>query len=134
MAKFKSDSSEMQKRTTFVYGLLLQGFQRKQIIQYCAKYKISDRMIDKYIVKAREIFTKDQQVEIDIKRSEIISQYYHLYQQSYDIEDFKECKNILKEIADIIGVKAPQLLEISGNQDKPLSMGKVEMIITERKT
>ena len=92
--------------------MLIQGYQRKSVIQYCAeKYDIEERQADEYIRKARDIMHSDMQISVEIKKSEILTQYYDLYNKSYKIEDYRECRNVLKEISDIFGVEAAKKIE-----------------------
>lgn len=129
----KSDSSEVKRRVIFVYGLKMQGIQTGDILRIASeKYEVSERQIETYINRAKVFIKKDNNFDLEEKKAEIISQYYHLYQQNYDIEDFKECKNVLKEIADIIGVKAAKVHVLEGNPKKPLEMIKPQIIIKER--
>lgn len=105
---YKSDSSEMEKRVNTIYLMILQGFQRKQVIQYCAdNFKIGERQTDSYLIKAREIIKSNIDNDTSSKKNEILNQFYDLYQKNYSLEDFKECRNILMSISQILGVQAP---------------------------
>lgn len=131
--KLKSDTSEIKRRVLVVYGLILQGIQTVDILRFASeKYNVSDRQVETYIKRAKIISKKDNDFNIEEKRAEIIAQYYHLYQLSYEQEDYKECRNLLKEIADIIGVKAAKVHVLEGNPHKPLQMLKPQIIIKER--
>lgn len=131
--KLKSNSSETKRRIIFVYGLILQGLQTMDILRFASeKYDVSNRQVETYIKRAKAISKKDNDFNIEEKKAEIIAQYYHLYQLSYEQEDYKECRNLLKEIADIIGVKAAKVHVLEGNPDKPLEMLKPQIIIKER--
>lgn len=46
----------------------------------------------------------DSQKDLEYKKSEILSQYYDLYNKSYALEDYKECKNVLQLISITLGV------------------------------
>jgi hypothetical protein len=101
----KSDSSEMEKRINLIYAMLLQGLQRKTIIQYGTKeWSICDRQVDDYLSSARKLMSDDSQKDLEYKKSEILSQYYDLYNKSYALEDYKECKNVLQLISITLGV------------------------------
>lgn len=117
----KSDSTELDSRVNTVYAMLLQGFQRKRIIQYVAeKHDVGERQIDNYIAKARDIMSNDNKVEIELKKSEILSQLYDLYGKNLKIDDFRECRNILNQIAEVLGVKAPAKSEVVVKSEQPL--------------
>lgn len=119
----KSDSTEIEKRVNVIYLMLIQGFQRKTIIQYCAKnFEIGERQADEYIKKARDTMSAEMDIATDLKKSEILSQLYDLYTKNYKIEDYRECRNILSQISDILGVKAPEKVE-SNSIIKLISLG-----------
>ena len=113
---YKSDSSEMEKRVNTVYLMLLQGFQRKQIIQYCSEqFKIGERQTDEYLGKAREIIKSNIDCDTSNKKNEVLNQFYDLYQKNYALEDYRECKSVLLAIASILGVEAPKKTDITSN-------------------
>lgn len=129
VSKGKSDSSEVEKRINTIYLMLLQGFVRKQIIQYATEtWGITERWTDEYLSKAREIFRHNLAEDTENKKFEILSQYYDLYQKSYKLEDYKECRSILKEIAVVLGVEAPKKIDHTTNGEsisiKPIQWSK----------
>lgn len=116
---YKSDSSEMEKRVNTIYLMLLQGFQRKQIIQYCAdNFKIGERQTDDYLGKAREIIKSNIDCDTSNKKNEVLNQFYDLYQKNYSLEDYRECRNVLLSIAGILGVQAPTRTDITSGGEK----------------
>lgn len=131
---YKSDSSEMDKRVNIVYLMLLQGFQRKQIIQYCAdNFQIGERQTDEYLGKAREIIKSNIDCDTSSKKNEILNQFYDLYQKNYALEDYRECRNLLTNISNILGVEAPKKTDITSNGETikvPTSI-QVEIITNE---
>jgi hypothetical protein len=116
---YKSDSSEMEKRINIVYLMILQGFQRKQIIQYCSdEFKVGERQTDEYLKQARKIVNENILDDSGLKKNEIINQLYDLYQKNYNLEDYRECRNILAQISDIFGVRAPIKTDITSGGEK----------------
>lgn len=108
----KADIAEHDKRVNEVYLMLLQGFVRKQIIQYASEnYKIGERSTDDYIRKARELFKSNLETETESKKFQILTQYYDLYNKNYKEEDFRECRNILKDISVVLGIEAPKKID-----------------------
>ena len=106
----------MEKRVNTVYLMLLQGFQRKQIIQYCSEqFKIGERQTDEYLGKAREIIKSNIDCDTSNKKNEVLNQFYDLYQKNYALEDYRECKSVLLAIASILGVEAPKKTDITSN-------------------
>lgn len=124
----KSDTTEMKKRVNDIYLLLLQGFQRKSIIQYCAEnYKIQERQVDVYLTKARKLISENIIDDCNYKQNEILTQLYDLYQKNYDEEDFKECRNILGQISLILGVNAP-IKTVNNNFNEVITKEEVSLI------
>jgi hypothetical protein len=116
---YKADSSEMEKRVNTIYLMILQGFQRKQIIQYCSNtYKIGERQTDAYLIKAREIIKANIDCDTSSKKNEVLNQFYDLYQKNYALEDYRECKSVLLAIAGILGVQAPTKTDITSGGEK----------------
>lgn len=114
--RHKSDSSEMEKRINTIYLMLLQGYERKQIIQYCTEnYNISERQTDEYLKKAREMFKQNACDDLDGKKFHILSQFNDLYQKNYKLEEYKECRNILKDISSVLGIDAPKKVDHTTN-------------------
>ena len=125
----KSDSSEFDKRVNTVYLLILQGFQRKQIIQYVSEnYKVGERQTDNYLEKAREIIKSNIDNDTSSKKNEILNQFYDLYQKNYQLEDYRECRNLLSNISNILGIEAPKKTDITTNGKEISNALKVEIV------
>lgn len=119
--KDKSNASEMQKRINLVYSMYMQGIQSNQIVRFISeKYSISGRQVENYITKAREIMDSDTKLELGIIKSQIVAQLWDLYHKNMKIEDYRECRNILNQIAEIFGVKAPLKSELTVKEEQPL--------------
>ena len=58
MAK-KSTNAETTRRVNEVYALLARAYTRQQVIQHCSNWEVSDRQIDTYILRARQLLDKD---------------------------------------------------------------------------
>jgi hypothetical protein len=100
-------SVDKQKRIFDVYTLMLQGANRQQIIQYCSeKYKVTERATDYYIEDARKLMKENflKTDDANFMKSEIYARLESLYQQNIEIDDLKECRNILKDIRDMLGL------------------------------
>ena len=55
----KVTKAESTLRTQQVYGYLSHGYSRAQILQEVSAWGLSDRMVDNYIAKARELLEED---------------------------------------------------------------------------
>ena len=55
----KVTKAESILRTQEVYGYLSHGYSRAQILQQVSDWGLTDRMVDNYIAKARDLLTED---------------------------------------------------------------------------
>ena len=55
----KSTKAESTLRTQEVYSLLTQAYTRQEILQHCSIWQVSDRQVDTYIARAREMLDAD---------------------------------------------------------------------------
>ena len=125
---------EKDKRINAVHTLILQGASNSQIVQYCSKeYKITDRATYNYINEVRAIIREDflKTDDADVMKSEIFARLENLYQQNMDIDDLKECRNILKDIRDMLGLNAPQKTDITTKGESVNNAISVQIIKTD---
>lgn len=107
-------SAERTRRIQEVHELILSGSSRSQIMQYCAtKFKAHQRAIDTYIAESKAIMIENFQKATDIDgfKAEIYNRLEDLYQRNLEIEDFKACQTVLKDIREMIGLNAPAKIE-----------------------
>jgi hypothetical protein len=113
-------SAERMERVDAVFRLLLSAKKRFEIIQFCREsFNVGEEAVDRYIADARERI-RESMVENDIKdiKSTIIARLEDLYSQNYDIENFAECRNVLKQTAEILGVFAPTKIDHTTDGEK----------------
>jgi hypothetical protein len=102
-------SAEKARRVNSVLTLVLQGASRDVIIQYCAKeFKTNIRASDEYLAKAKQLLIENfaKTKEKELMQAEIFARFENLYQQNIEIDDLRECRNILKDISDLLGLNA----------------------------
>lgn len=92
--------------------------QRKDIIQYFTKkwkeegYLKSTnvlsqaRTIDNYIKKVRLSYFNFEN-DIEIEKGRTLARYEDLYAKNIKIQDYKAALQVIKEITELIGIKAP---------------------------
>lgn len=107
------------ERINAVRDMLIQGYDRTYILQSCAeKHNINDRCIDGYISEAKKIIKSDFERCFDVEdfKSEIYGRYQDLYKKNYEIEDFRECRNVIADMNKLLGLNAPKKIEIETNE------------------
>jgi hypothetical protein len=120
-------SAEKARRVNSVLTLVLQGASRDVIIQYCAKeFKTNIRASDEYLAKAKQLLIENfaKTKEKELMQAEIFARFENLYQQNIEIDDLRECRNILKDISDLLGLNAATKMDhtTKGEQIKTLQV------------
>ncbi len=103
-------SLERDKRVNEVLTLILQGATTHQIKEYCVNnYNLNQSAMYAYIEDAKAILKENFTKTFDVEafKAEIYGRLENLYQQNMDIDDFKECRNIIKDINLMLGLNAP---------------------------
>ena len=114
-------SIERERRIQEVKKLTLEGFTRSQIIRYCSdKYNIGTRCTEGYITDVKLQLLEDfnslgAKEEIT---AQIFSRLEDLYQKNVDIDDYKECRAILKDLREMLGIAQPTKLDVTTNGEK----------------
>jgi predicted DNA-binding protein YlxM (UPF0122 family) len=111
-------SLERFNRINTVKTLMLQGCSTSQITKYCEEtYNLGQTATYDYIKEAKQLMIDDFHKTTDFEafKAEIYNRLEDLYQKSMDIDDFKECRNILKDIREMLGVNAPTKTDLTTN-------------------
>ena len=105
----KSTNAEIELRVATVAEMIIKGQKRNNIVRYSSEnWKIGERQAEKYIVKAWEKI--EQNTDIDVKKEIKLqrARFEDLYQKSYNIQDYRECRQVLDSIAKLIGLNSPE--------------------------
>ena len=104
MAK-KSTNAEAQFRTNTVYGLLVDGRSRADIIQFAAEnWQISDRQADTYIQKARVKIEQDCELSRPQFLAEALAGLRSIRQQAERRGQMQVAINALRLQAELVGL------------------------------
>lgn len=124
-------SVERIKRVSEVKELLIKGASRGQIMQFCAEnYKTNERVVDDYIHDAKDEIKQyfNDNFDKDYIKANLIERLEDLYRNNLDMDDFRECRNVIKDLRDILGLDEAKKIvnnNININQDvTPISFVK----------
>ena len=119
MAK-KSEKATVIERTELVFTMQTRGYRRCEIIQYASEngWDIGDRQVDNYILKANEILQAQSETVRERELGRAISNFRELYKKSFEIHDFKACKDIQKEIVSLLGLSEAKKLDHTTDGEK----------------
>ena len=111
-------SIERERRISEVHALILQGASSSQIVDYCGQnFKVERSASFMYIAEAKKIIIENFEKTFDKDgfKAEIYARLENLYQQNMDIDDFKECRNILKDLREMLGLNSASKLDLTTN-------------------
>ena len=109
-------SLERDKRVAEVHTLILQGASASQIIEYCRKnFNVNQAASYFYIAEAKVILKQNFEKTFDKDgfKAEIYARLEDLYQQNMDVDDFKECRVILKDLREMLGLNEPTKVDLT---------------------
>lgn len=121
MAGEKVGDAESEKRTNIILGLLIDGYQRRDIIEYIREqtdWGIQRAQIDNYIRKANDELEELAKFERSKEFGRAIVRLSKLYKQNMELKENKDALEVLKEIHKLYGLYAPQtVLNLNRNTD-----------------
>lgn len=127
--KPKTPTVEVNRRVGVIENMLLNGFGRRQIIQYAAMeegekkaWNLSDRQIDTYIERAKKQIEEDALPEREFLIKAALRRYNDLYGKSHNIGDYRTCTVVQAHIDKLMGLNAPENVKhnISGEDGQPI--------------
>jgi len=114
MAAKKSTDIEIRLRVEEVYTLLLGGARRKEILQYAAKWELSDRQVDYYISEAQDLIQAQVDKRTDYEFAKAIIRLEGIYTKTLKVQDYKTALAAVKELQTLFGLYPASKVENSG--------------------
>ena len=100
----KVTKAESTLRTQEVYGYLSKGFSRAQILQEVSVWGLSDRMVDNYIAKARELLEEDCNISRQAYLAELLQRLRSYEQSAAKRGQYQVAGNSATQQAKLIGL------------------------------
>ena len=100
----KVTKAESILRTQEVYGYLSKGFSRAQILQEVSAWGLSDRMVDNYIAKARELLEEDCNISRQAYLAELLQRLRSYEQSAAKRGQYQVAVNSATQQAKLIGL------------------------------
>lgn len=111
----KSSKHIIKERIKEVSIMLINGFSREEILQNTSNlWNVSDRQIDTYIAKARDLIENSIKRKIEYDFAKAVRRYEDLYNKALENKDYKLAVSINKELTNLQGLNKVQV-EHSGN-------------------
>ena len=103
----KSTKGEKEFRIQAVYGLLVDGRSRTDILQFTSEnWEVTERTGDQYIQWARQRLEADCQITREALLAEALAGYRSIRQQAERRGQLMVAKSCLDATLDIVGIKA----------------------------
>lgn len=129
-------SVEREKRIEAVKQMLLQGYTRSSIIKYCQNnFKVEVNTVDVYMMDAKAIIRSDfDSLNDNVTLVAIIyGRLEDLFQKNEDVADYKEQRNVLKDIRDLLGIDKARKLDLTTDGEKLNSNNVISVEIVQPK-
>lgn len=97
-------NAESALRTNEIYGYLTLGYSRGQILQEVADWNLSERMVDHYIKKARDLLEKDCEMARPAFLAELLSRLRIYEQKAAKRGQYQVAVNSAAQQAKLIGL------------------------------
>lgn len=100
-----ADQNEILERINKTYSLLLMGKKTRDISKFIAKtYNVCEKTSYNYIAKAKLLRDEDVKEYREEALSDQIALLRNLYDKNYKIQDLKECRGVLAQISQLLGL------------------------------
>lgn len=70
---------------------------------------LTKRQFEFDLAEAKELIKEYHVEDVEFQVSEIVKHYWELYSKNFKLQDYRECRNILKDIAALKGLIAQQV-------------------------
>lgn len=77
---------------------------------------MSVRMTDEYIAKANAMISDLHEQDVDYYRKLILARQEDLYNRNFKIQDYRECRQVLQDIAKLLGANEPDKTDVTVQQ------------------
>lgn len=110
----KKSSIEVEERVLFILDLLSKGIKgTSDIFRFFSdEYpELTKRQFEYDLKKAKDRIKEYFYEEIDDLRNELSKHLWELYNKNLKIQDYRECRNIIKTISELTGADAPKQID-----------------------
>jgi hypothetical protein len=123
---------EREMRVNAVKQMLLQGYTRSTIIKYCKdNYNVEVNTVDIYMMDAKAIIKEDFNALNDPETlvATIYGRLEDLFQKNEEISDYREQRNVLKDIRDMLGIDKATKQTIDLSVDAKLTKDQIDKLV-----
>lgn len=113
----KHSDAERDERIAFLIELHSKGVcGTSDLFRFFSeRYPLTRRQFEYDLKKAREQIKEYHADQIEDLSALLVRNLWELYSKNLRVQDYRECRNIIKTISDITGAAQPTKIEHSGN-------------------
>lgn len=100
----KADSNIVRNREKEIANQLINGNSRDNILHYTSKWGLSDRQIDTYILRAKDLIEKSIKRKVEYDYAKAVRRYEDLYRLSIEKKDYRTALSVNKELTTLQGL------------------------------
>jgi hypothetical protein len=127
----KSTRIVVRQRIAHIFGMLVDGYSRSDIMQYCAEhYGIAERQVDTYIEHCNDKLEHMERGSYEKRLNKAIERTTRLYHRCLTAKDRRSANIANKELNELEGVKNFRVIH-SGDKKNPVSV-QVEELTGDR--
>jgi hypothetical protein len=109
----KRDNIESANLQNEILELYVNGYGRKQIVQYCSEtHNLSERQVDNYLAKVYEEISVNIQEHKTKLIKQSIRRFNDLYERNSAIQDYRECRQVQESIIKLFGLSEPNKINV----------------------
>ena len=113
----KATDEIVKQRVLAIVESIIEGGNTYEIVKhYRSEWNLSERMIYKYINKAKNEFKKYAKTEAQVEIGKAINRLNKLFNSSLQIMDYKTCLAVQKEINSMLGLNEANKIEITDHK------------------
>ena len=113
----KSTDIQVEERIIFILDLMSKGIKSfSDLFRFFSdEYPdLTERQFQYDLQKAKDRIKEHLTEDVELLTSDLLRHLWELYNKAHKEKDFRECRNIIKQIAELTGANAAMKVEHSG--------------------
>lgn len=119
----KYSEKEIEDRILFILDLMSKGIKATSDLFrfFSDEYPdLTKRQFEYDLRNAKERVKEHLVQDVELLTSDLLRHLWELYNKAHKENDVRECRNILKQIAELTGANAAAKVELSGKDGQPI--------------
>lgn len=115
----KGTKTQVEQRVMIVAEMRLKAYSYDQIIRYASEnWNVGARQVEHYISRANKRIKASNNLNLDKEVMIQKARLEDLYQKNYNIQDYRECRQVMETRMRLTGTNAPEKLDVMSNGEQ----------------